>query len=125
MYILCLKLHSCQNNQQIINFGLYRNVQASVPFAQNIVEKVIKFSFCSVVLGTSTRSRSRPEFSGGSRPNTGRDPEKKSGRDPDRKSGCDRGLRSRSGRDFFSFYYSHRKDSYTNRSNRPIGLKIY
>ena len=44
---------------------------------------------------------------------------------PTRKSGRDRGLRSRSGRDFFSFYYSHRKESYTNRSNRPIGLKIY
>jgi hypothetical protein len=52
-----------------------------------------------------------------SRPTTGRDPERKSGRD--------RGLRSRSGRDFFSFYYSHRKEFYTNRSNRPIGLKIY
>jgi hypothetical protein len=43
-----------------------------------------------LVLGTSTRSRSRPEFSGGSRPKTGRDPEKKSGRDPKIKSGRDR-----------------------------------
>ena len=52
----------------------------------------------SVVLGTSTRSRSRPEFSGGSRPTTGRDPEKKSGRD--------RGLRSWSGREnFFSLLF--------------------
>ena len=36
---------------------------------------------CQLVFGTSTRSRSPPEFSGGTGPTTGRDPKKKSGRD--------------------------------------------
>jgi hypothetical protein len=70
---------------------------------------------CQLEFGTSTRSRSPPEFSGGSRPTTGRDPEKKSGRDPclvatQKKNPvatevCGRGPVGK----IFSLYYSHRK----------------